>query len=213
MTDDVMTADEARALLADVAPRRVCAMCGAVDPPTVRDTIGGDAVDLHDGCSGEVRGRVDTERGLLRYEDALRALRAVIALHERVASRDRHAAFYMRQAFVCAVDATRRVDALALRGVLPDAWERLRDAPEPEWPTAGVHPEAPDDVAFRAAWLAGAAAGREEAAEVCDRVALFHHPTMRSVIAASLAERIRALPPAAPPGPPQGAEEAPDAPT
>lgn len=84
MTDDVMTADEARALLADVAPRRVCAMCGAVDPPTVRDTIGGDAVDLHDGCSGEVRGRVDTERGLLRYEDALRALRAVVALHGRL---------------------------------------------------------------------------------------------------------------------------------
>lgn len=81
MTDDVMTADEARALLADVAPRRVCAMCGAVDPPTVRDTIGDDAVDLHDGCAGEVRGRVDVERGLLRYGDALRALRSVVALH------------------------------------------------------------------------------------------------------------------------------------
>lgn len=84
MTDDVMTADEARALLADVAPRRVCAMCGAVDPPTVRDTIGDDAVDLHDGCPDVVRGRVDTERGLLRYEDALRALRSVVALHGRL---------------------------------------------------------------------------------------------------------------------------------
>lgn len=48
---------------------------------------------------------------------AARALRAVIALHEAAATKERHAAFYMRQA-------------------LPDAWERVRDAPEPEWPEA-----------------------------------------------------------------------------
>lgn len=76
-----MTADEACALLADVAPRRVCAMCGAVNPPTVRDTIGGDAVDLHDGCSDVVRGRVDLTYGMLRHEDALRALRSVVEMH------------------------------------------------------------------------------------------------------------------------------------
>lgn len=81
MTDDVMTADEARALLADVAPRRVCAMCGATNPPTARDTIGDEVVDVHDGCPGEVRGRINAERGLLRYGDALRALRSVVALH------------------------------------------------------------------------------------------------------------------------------------
>ena len=89
MTDDVMTADEARALLADVAPRRVCAMCGAIDPPTVRDTIGDEVVDLHDGCPDVVRGRVDTERGLLRYGDALRALRSVVALHGRLEAHQR----------------------------------------------------------------------------------------------------------------------------
>lgn len=72
--------------------------------------------------------------------DAARALRAVVALHARVTSRDQHAAFYMRQAFVFGVAETRRLDAAALRAVLPDAWERLRDAPEPEWPTAGVQP-------------------------------------------------------------------------
>ena len=65
---------------------------------------------------------------------AARALRAVIALHEAAAVKERHAAFYLRQAFVCAVDATRRADALALREALPDVWERLRSAPEPEYP-------------------------------------------------------------------------------
>jgi hypothetical protein len=59
-----------------------------------------------------------------------------------------------------------------------------------------------------AAWQAG----RERAAEVCDAMAAFHHPTMRSVIAASLAERIRALPPAAPPPPPASPPEAPQRP-
>lgn len=46
---------------------------------------------------------------------------------------------------------------------------------------------------------------------MCDRMALVGQQTSRAVIAAALAERIRALPPAAPPVPPQGAEEAPDA--
>lgn len=143
---------------------------------------------------------------------AARALRSVIALHEAAAAKERHAAFYFRQAWALGVDAGRRSAAVALREVLPDAWERLRDAPEPEWPTAGVHPEAPDDAAFRAAWRAGAAAGREEAAEVCDRVALFHHPTMRAVIAAALADRIRALPPASPASPLASPSEAPQCP-
>lgn len=120
MTDDVMTADEARALLADVAPRRVCAMCGAVEPPTARDTIGGDAVDLHDGCSGEVRGRVDTERGLLRYEDALRALRSVVALHGRLEA-------YQRPQASPDDGGEPRGDGAPARG-LPVApwWERVR---------------------------------------------------------------------------------------
>lgn len=62
----------------------------------------------------------------------------------------------------------------------------------------------------RAAWLAGAEAAREEAAETCDAWALLYHPTLRSTIAASLAARIRALPPAAPPPPREGAVRAPD---
>ena len=62
----------------------------------------------------------------------------------------------------------------------------------------------------RAAWLAGAEAAREEAAETCDAWALLYHPTLRSTIATALAARIRALPPAAPPPPREGAVRAPD---
>lgn len=67
---------------------------------------------------------------------AARALRSVIALHEAAAAKERHAAFYLRQAWALGVDAGRRSAAAALREALPDAWERVRDAPEPEWPEA-----------------------------------------------------------------------------
>lgn len=92
MDDDVMTANEARALL----------------------------------VSHELTGNGRTL--------AARALRTVIALHEAAAAKERHAAFYLRQAWALGVDAGMRSAAVALREVLPDAWERVRDAPEPEYP-------------------------------------------------------------------------------
>jgi hypothetical protein len=121
--EDVMTADEARALLADVAPRRVCAMCDAINPPTARDAIGGEVVDVHDGCPGEVRGRIDVERGLLRYGDALRALRAVVALHGRLEA-------YQRPQAAPDDGGEPRGDGAPARG-LPVAprWERLPPLP------------------------------------------------------------------------------------
>lgn len=61
-------------------------------------------------------------------------------------------------------------------------------------------------------WLAGAEAAREQAAEACDAMALFHHPTQRAVVAASLAARIRGLPPVATPSPPGRPPEAPQRP-
>lgn len=160
-------------------------------------------------------------------ESLTRALRAVVALHARVTSRDQHAAFYMRQAFVFGVAETRRLDAAALLALLPDAWERLRDAPEPEWPTAGVQPEAPDDAAFRAAWQAGAEATRaadvaalraerlrlrDEAAKAL-AIGLRHaaeDATARSLGAGVCADIVEALPLPAPSAPPQCPEAPPD---
>lgn len=160
--------------------------------------------------AAEAAALAGVEHGGLCHEDAARALRSVVALHEAVASRDRHAAWGMRQAFAFGVDGAKRAAALALRPVLPDAWERLRGAPDPEWPAVGVEPEAPDCAPYLAGWLAGAEAAREEAAETCDAWALLYHPTLRSTIATALAARIRALPPAAPSPPRAPAVRAPD---
>lgn len=110
----------------------------------------------------------DEARGLLAAHEitgqgntqSARALRAVIALHEAVASRDRHAAFYMRQAWAVGVDATRRADALALREALPDVWERLRSAPEPEYPGDAGALHVPPLGAGPAEWDSRAAAKR-----------------------------------------------------
>ena len=104
---------------------------------------------------------------------AARALRSVIALHEAAATKERHAAFYMRQAWAVGVDATRRADALALREALPDVWERLRDAPEPEWPgdaTAHVPPHGA--VVYRADRLPPRLAARVEGVEGVEGAAL-----------------------------------------
>lgn len=118
MDDDVMTANEARALL----------------------------------VSHELTGNGRTL--------AARALRAVIALHEAAATKERHAAFYMRQAWALGVDATRRADALALREALPDVWERLRSAPEPEYPGDAGALHVPPLGAGPAEWDSRAAAKR-----------------------------------------------------
>lgn len=104
MSEDTMTAAESAAWLADIAPRRVCVMCGAINPPTVPGAIGCDAVDLHDGCGAEWQGRVDAEVGTLRHEDAVRALRGVVALH---AAHD--------AAWLAGAAAARAADVAALR--------------------------------------------------------------------------------------------------
>ena len=96
--------------------------------------------------AAEAAALADVEHGGLCHEDAVRALRSVVALHARAAE----------------------------------------------------------------AWHAGAEAAREEAAETCDAWALLYHPTLRFVTATTLAARIRALPPAAPPPPREGAVRAPD---
>ena len=93
MSDDVMSAAEAVALLAGIAPRRACYMCGAVDPPVrqIRTILapptftGPGIVDVHDGCRLEPPGAVSppARLGAIAVSAVERALRAVVALHGR----------------------------------------------------------------------------------------------------------------------------------
>ena len=83
MGDDTMTAAEAAALLAGLEVRR-CDECDARDPA---ESLEGDRV-LHAGCPRWPRGEVYVESHPPPLATVARALRAVVALHERAAARD-----------------------------------------------------------------------------------------------------------------------------
>lgn len=130
MSYDVMTADEARALLATLdAERRRCSECGTADAPA-------DGDGRHVGCPSPVGGTVGAWRTCLGPEESARALRAVVEMHERAARRERLTAFWMRGAYAFGYDAAKRGAVAALRE-WPDAREAVIAAPEPEWPTTG----------------------------------------------------------------------------
>ena len=109
---------------------------------------------------------------------AARALRTVIALHEAAAAKERHAAFYLRQAWALGVDAGMRSAAVALREVLPDAWERVRDAPEPEYPgdAGALHVPPHGAVVYRGDRLPPRLAARVEGVEGAALVVEYRDP-------------------------------------